>query len=386
MIDGDKKMERIDEIRSMTPGQRKELCVRLRPVIFSYLHDLGYDTADGRKNIPCPVCDRGHRTPCSGVNRDTLMFHCFTCGRTLDVVGLHQELTHTDYYQALADIETNYPSNYPTIQTIRTVQNYPTIRTVQNNPNYPTIQNLDDPIRPSDEWIAKAEQYIHDCQTRIWKDAGKPGRQYMANRGITEETLWHFGIGYDPNRGGMIVIPTFVPYLVRGKEVTYPVRVQRRLMNPYEGVSKYQMVKDSIASAPFNGSALIHDPYIVMPEGEMDVLILWQEGRKVASAVTFGSADFAPNPKPWRDYLKCPEYICVCGDSDTAGDRGDDKTLEAIQRLINIRGAERTDEHHVFRRTLPDTVNGIHVKDWNDYYQAGGNIPALLDELFQFTD
>lgn len=347
--------------------------IELKPYIFPYLEKLGVDpgTPERPKQFICPVCHHGEDTPPAKVwsENGSYLLKCFSasCGVSLDVIGLSRKLNGYGYYEAVADVINTCGASLPIA---------PKAYQVQHNTVRPP--KAVDPEPPSAEWQAQANAYIDKCSKRLWEDVGKEARDYlMIQRGLEEHTLRTFSIGYDPAYGGMVTIPTFVRLDDNADPV--PMRVKQRLIHPATNQSKYRMLKGSISSCPFNDDALLHEPYIVLVEGEIEVMTIWQQGLSVCDAVTFGSASNVPDAVVWRDWLKYPAVICICGDNDEPGRKADADMLATVQQLSVIRSKinRLTDKDHVFMASLPEGY-----KDWNEFYMRGGDIPAQLEKMF----
>lgn len=354
----------------------------LKPYIFPYLEKkLGVDpgTPQRPKLFVCPFCGGGnkvnHTAPAKVWSENgSYLLKCFSCThKAVDVLHLAQEQYGYGFYEAVADIINTAGASLPVVPKSYQVQ--------QNEVRTGTAV---DPEPPSAEWIRNANVYIDECSERLWKPVGKEARDYlMITRGLEERTLRTFSIGYDPACGGMVTIPTFVRLDDNADPV--PMRVKQRLIhpriNPETGKeeNKYRMLKGSISSCPFNDGALLHEPYVVEVEGEIEVMTIWQQGITVCDVFTFGSATNVHDPVIWRDWLKYPEYICICGDNDEAGRRSDAEKLATINQLSRIREQinRKTDADHVFMASLPDGYN-----DWNEFYMKGGDVRAQLEKMF----
>ena len=349
--------------------------IELKPYIFPYLEKLGVDpgTPERPRQFVCPVCHKGENTPPAKVwsENGSYLLKCFSCGVSLDVIGLSRKLNGYGYYEAVADVINTCGASLPVVP-----------KAYQVRPNTVRPPKAVDPEPPSAEWQEQANAYVDKCSKRLWEDVGKEARDYlMIQRGLEEHTLRTFSIGYDPAYGGMVTIPTFVcrntkPELFRVKQ-----RLLHPRINPETGKeeNKYRMLKGSISSCPFNDDALLHEPYIVLVEGEIEVMTIWQQGIVVCDAVTFGSASNVPDAVVWRDWLKYPAVICICGDNDEPGRKADADMLATVQQLSRVRSNVNrlTDDKHVFRASLPDGY-----KDWNEFYMKGGDVRAQLEKMF----
>ncbi len=351
----------IAEINAMTKEQRKSFAQGLRPYIFLYLEHLGFDagTKERPRNIACPVCGNGTNTPCAGIDPSSYCLKCFSCGEYIDVVGLSQKLHGGSFSEAIADVENTVDGPLPDPAAVPK----------------PVRQRPTDPQRPGHVWEVNADIWVRKCSAALWDRKNDLALYWLTHdRGLNPDTLKHFHIGYSPS-SGTITIPTYVP--IDGENVL--MRVKQRRLYPREDESKYLNRAGSVASVPFNAAALKHDPYVFLVEGEIDAMTLWQTARDLIAPVTFGSVTSTPDAVMWRDWLKCPDVICVCGDNDDPGRAADAKTYKSLRRLKNIRcwnGEDRTDERHVFRASLPEGV-----KDWNDYYIRGGDVRGLVESM-----
>ena len=351
----------IAEIKLMTYEQRKSYAQGLRPYIFLYLEQHGYNagTKERPRNIACPVCGNGTNTPCAAVDPSCYILKCFSCGAWIDVVGLSQNLNGYSFEAAIEDVANTVGGPLPDPAAApKPIQQRPT-----------------EPERPPDVWTLSADIYVRKCCAALWDYKNRHALYWLTHdRGLQPDTLKHFRIGYSPN-SNTITIPTYVPF--DGENVL--MRVKQRYLSRNKERSKYAQYPGSVASVPFNADALKHDPYVILVEGEIDAMTLWQTARDLIAPVTFGSVTSTPDAVMWRDWLKCPDVICVCGDNDDPGRTADAKTYKSIQRLKDIRrwnGEDRTDERHVFRASLPEGV-----KDWNEYYTSGGDVRGLIESM-----
>ena len=346
----------------------------LKPCIFPYLERLGLNpgTPERPRMIQCPLCGNGARTPCAKVwsENGSYLLKCFSCGhKAVDVIALSQELRGGNWYDAVADVLNTCGGEVPAAPIQRAAPK-----------EQPT-----EPVSPPAEWTAKAAEYIDACCKKLWSAEGSTARAYLMDaRGLNERTLKKFRVGFDPRprfNDPLIIIPSFVPLDDPATCSSFiPMRVKRRRLNPREGQGKYNQLTGSAASCPFNASALLHDPYVFLVEGEIDVMTIWQEGVSIGAAVTFGATSHSPDAVIWRDWLKWPELLCICGDNDDPGRAADAKKHADMFRLAAVRAdaGRKTDAAHIFRASLPEGV-----KDWNEYYTGGGNIARLMEDMLE---
>lgn len=158
---------------------------------------------------------------------------------------------------------------------------------------------------------------------------GEPGRRYLRSRGLNDETIRVWEIGWCP-----IGHPVYRK--LRGR-ITFPVRDQNGRIVTISGRKafttlpgpKYDMYPFSATKVLFglwqNRGEIRNLNRAVVTEGQIDVIMAWQKGFRIATS-TFGA-----HGTPWHLALlaRYAQRIDVLYDADTAGERG----LEAIKRI-----------------------------------------------------
>jgi len=118
-------------------------------------------------------------------------------------------------------------------------------------------------------------------------------------------------------------------------------------------------------------------PYVIITEGEKDVLTLLELGYRYAISVPNG-ASCVPEKElePFREWLDACERVIICGDNDEAG-------RPLVDRLISYFGVRSC------------VVQLVHYKDISEYYQGEGAeaarrlidaAPRLADEEILYVD
>lgn len=378
-------MVTINEIRNLTNNERDEIRDDLRPNIYDYVERIGW-TSNAHKSFACPICGAGSRTPNTSINPHTFCMKSWSCGcfegRYLGVypwdlfavIAYNEPSVNDVPYEALA-----FACNlYGYSLSAKKSNGQSAVSATVHERKYQPAE-LADPIPPSQQWQDEAERFVTQCEKNFWSASGDKARRYMMEqRKLTAKTLKHFRIGYNPKTFYLngewkapagITIPTYV------SGVLYRVKVRTD-----SGKPKYQNYKDSVGCCPFNDYDLLHEIDVVLVEGEIDAMTVYQEGD--CGVCTFGSANSIEIAVTWREWLKNPDRICICMDADDAGDSANNALLAEIRRLRNIRPV--TDDS-VFIEHLPNPEHKPKY-DWSAFFADGGDITETLDGFFPLMD
>ncbi|GAB4389917.1 MAG: hypothetical protein Kow0025_18410 [Thermodesulfovibrionales bacterium] len=157
------------------------------------------------------------------------------------------------------------------------------------------------------------------------------------DRGFADETIRHFKLGYEAGAVNWISMPSYV----QGELVN----VKYRSLPPAKKAFKRT---EGGASVLFNGDCLKGASEVIITEGEMDALSVWQAGHKNVVSIPNGCSSFAPE---WVDQLEGMEKITLWFDADEKGQKA---AIEVADRL----GLDR----------CYNITTGY--KDGNDYFRA----------------
>lgn len=158
---------------------------------------------------------------------------------------------------------------------------------------------------PKDEKRSQWEGKDPHAFAQIDEECGYPARDYFLGRGITQEAIDFFQLGYSGNKK-MAVIPTFdeanhlcgvIGRVIEGKRYQYST-----------GLARSEIV--------WNLNNVKQYDRIVLTEGALDAIYLWQAGIKEACAI-LGSAIGHDQWKSIRKYFS--EVVCFF-DNDAAGE------------------------------------------------------------------
>ena len=162
--------------------------------------------------------------------------------------------------------------------------------------------------------------------------------EYLTSRGITEETLKKFKLGYENDW-------ISIPHYVNEK----PVSIKYRKISHKEYKRLY-----GTPSVLFNLDNLTPDlDYVIITEGEFDTIKGSQEGIVNIIGTTTGAESFQDR---WLPFLKRFKKIYICFDSDETGQRGAQKVAETLglNRCFNILLPEKDLNDYLLKYTVKD--------------------------------
>lgn len=194
-------------------------------------------------------------------------------------------------------------------------------------------------VAPVGTWTEQAKKFALDCYDAI---ADTPAAlAYLEGRGILQETLGEFGLGWNAGKKGWglfksrdswgllpemneetgkprplwLPIGWVIPYLVRGEVV----RLRIRQVDDAKFGPRYYMVPGSssatmVIEPKFPG---YRDVYVIV-ESELDAILVSQEASDLVGVMALGSASTRPD-KVAADKLDRAAHIMNALDADGAG-------------------------------------------------------------------
>ena len=235
---------------------------------------------------------------------------------------------------------------------------------------------------------------------------GEPGRAYLADRGLTEETIEAFGVGFAPEgwdnliraakRDGIApeALETTGLIVPRSEGTGYYDRFRGRVMFPIldtldrpigfggralgDAQPKYLNSpetpffhkKEALYGLPQAREAIQGDRRAVVVEGYFDVIMPWQTGVQIAVA-TLGTSLTDEHIQALKRFA---DEVIVVFDSDLAGQRAADRAMELflahdvrILMAVVPQGKDPCDycrEHgaEAFRRLLDEATDAFKFK------------------------
>ncbi|RLL48056.1 DNA primase [Oceanobacillus piezotolerans] len=285
----------------------------------------------------CPF--HGEKTPSFSVTQDKQIFHCFGCNKGGNVVTFMMEIESFSFVEAIRFLANRRGIPLPEIDI--------------NANNTSSKQELD--ILAAYEWLTKLYHHL----IRFTKD-GKEGYQYLRDRGISDEAIDTFQLGFAPNvrdftvqflkkkgfneallvNAGLVSLQNDNSVIDRFRgRVIFPIRNHIGKPIAFGGRSiaggepKYL---NSAESELFQKGKLLYNfdlakkhirkqNEVVLFEGYMDVISSYQAG-VLNGVATLGTSLTESQAKLLKRYV---DTVIVCYDGDRAG-------VEATYKAANI--------------------------------------------------
>ncbi|MDN6731284.1 MAG: DNA primase, partial [Atopostipes suicloacalis] len=300
----------------------------------------------------CPFHE--DKTPSFSVNERKQLFHCFSCGRGGNVFNFIREIDGLTYPEAI--IKTAELINYPLEDSM--------ISRVFNQ-----VNNEESATGKLYSINQLAKEFYH--HVLMYTDIGKPALDYLLERGLTEETLIEFEIGFSPAQRNALFIylssqddyefeteiykdsglfsenqsPGEKDFLDRfTNRIIFPIHNERKQSIGFSGRIFKEKKDDSFVQAKylntpqtslFNKSQVLYnfgeakaairrEKEAIFFEGYMDVIAAWQAGIK--NGIASMGTSLTENQIQMVDRFS--DHIVLAFDGDDAG-------KEAIKRSID---------------------------------------------------
>ena len=325
----------------------------------------------------CPFHGPDHNPSCHIYPPDARSpkwrFKCFSCGAAGDAIDFVQQadgLTRGDAARRLA----GGSSRYLTRQSLRVVRS-----------DRPVVA---EPWQ-DERWQEAVGRIVDEGEARLWSSEGDAARAWLHGRGLTDETIRRFRLGWNPSerfhgpirclasprkkgmilesRGILMPLPAPDPGRWSGCNVR---RLDESMGDPADG-DKDQCLNGTRRGYLFPSrrmsrlDARTGEPaVVVIVEGEIDALIGFQDlGHLVNVATIGGASSTTPKPPALAELARCPGLL-IATDNDDPG-------IEAARVWLE-RDPRRT------RRGLLG-----RSKDFGQYVQRGGDLVAWLRTQFE---
>ena len=291
----------------------------------------------------CPF--HNEKTPSFTVNDDKAFYHCFGCGAHGSAIDWAMQMEGLSFPEAVERLAGDAGMAVPQ-------------STPEEQARAKRAKTLLDANEAASAWFEK----------QLYQADGRQALEYLRGRGLTEETIARFRLGFAPDQrdalgqalkadgydeamlieAGLIAKPederaTYDRF--RGR-VIFPITDRRgrviafggRIMTDREGVAKYLNSPETplfhkgrtLYALALAREAAANDAEVIVTEGYMDVIALHQAG--------FGGAVAPLGTAVTEDHIQAlwrlaPEPI-LCFDGDNAGQRAAQRSAERVLPLL----------------------------------------------------
>jgi len=313
--------------------------VRLKQLLYL---ERGYKRSGDHLMIQCPYHSDGQeRRPSAGIRESDGMFHCFSCGEVHD---LPQVISHCLGYSDITGKEG--------LKWL--VKNFATVEVEERKD-----VELDLSRNTGSSSVVDTKNYVTDEEL----DNYRYTHPYMYERGLTDDVIELFDIGYD-HGSDSITFPVrdingnclFVARRsVKSKWYNYPKGVEKPLYGLYEyhkDIHDKTYVGKCTGQEITSGKYMLQSLPVIVCEGMFDALTCWVHGKyAVALNGTGNELQF----KQLRQ-LPCRKLI-LATDNDEAGQRARSRIRANVKNKIIT--------EYVLPRGKKD-INELSKKEFND--------------------
>ncbi|MBD5081897.1 MAG: DNA primase [Ruminococcaceae bacterium] len=311
----------------------------------------------------CPF--HSEKTASCHIYADTQSFYCFGCGAGGDVINFIRLIEHLDYIES--------------------------IKFLAQRANIPMPEDSRDKTAEAKQKMLEinrqAARFYRDV---LLSDKGAPGRQYLLQRGLSENTIRKYGLGFAPNSWDTLKSFMLSKGYTEQELLDAALLAAKRPQNGQQGGERlhtYDKFRNRVmfpiidrrgniigfggrtleADAPakylnsdetlvfhkrsslfsLNFAKNTREKFLILCEGYMDVISLNQAGFDNAIA-TLGTAITPEQARLMRQYC---EEVVISYDSDGAGQKATMKAINLLgeagvdARVLQMTGAKDPDEY-----------------------------------------
>ncbi len=309
-------------------------------------------TRGGEYVGPCPLCKSGHRIHVQPATGLWFCRICFPDGRWRSAIDYVMMRDRVDFLEACRRLGANPQPDGKAAKL--------------------SLPEIPEDTEPLDTWRAKVVAIVADCEARLWTEEGAKALDWLRNRGFNDGTLRSWRLGFNPAKRERMLADgetqrgRYVEGLWVCHGITIPgiafdglpwlVNVRRPVQ---DHTKRYRAVGGSRKKAMLGRPTGKAD--LLLVEGELDMMLAWQEAGDLVDVATFGSCNVQPSGR-WLPYLASYARQWICYDLDPSGQEGAGKWAWSARSK---------------RLRLP-LLEG-EGKDLGDFVKAGGNLRAWLD-------
>ncbi len=296
--------------------------------------------------LHCPFHE-DHEPSCTA-NTQKNGFHCFGCGVKGNIfafVRLKEEIdsgdTNKDDRQAAVLIAEWFEiaSSKPEDAQARTGKERTRRKPVQEKRQEPSSASARESVQDATAQVHEEKPALVNTPLAFAFKNLDHAHPYLAARGLTKETIEHFGVGYHAGRGimsGRIVIPI---HNEQGELVAYAGRWPADEGWP-EGEDKYKLPpgfhKSLVVFNLHRARDLARDQGLIVVEGFFDAMRLWQAGIRNAVAL-MGSSMSDEQERLIAAAVGPQGRVALMLDEDAAGWRCREEVLSRLSSHVYVK-------------------------------------------------
>lgn len=330
----------------------------------------------------CPF--HQEKTPSFTVNRDKQIFYCFGCREGGNVITFLMKIADKTFPEVIKDLAAKTGVVLPPVSSGKEGRQKDLIKE--------NIININ---------LKAAQQFAH-C---LYSNAGAPARKYLQKRGIHDDVVKHFRLGYAPDTWRSLTdyieksslslkLAEQAGLIIRGKEDGYYDRFRGRLIFPIENVFEEVVAfggrildqgEPKYLNSPetpvyIKGKNLYglnkareeirKKGFALIVEGYFDLISLWNAGIRNVVA-TLGTALTREHLDLLRRYTT---DVVALFDPDEAGKKALDRSLELfLSAQMKARALilpDRCDPDEYVRKFGKEKMDELisHAQPLSDYY------------------
>ena len=264
-------------------------------------------TGGGEWAGPCPFCGGKDRFRVQPFHPDGGRYFCRGCGENHwhDVIDYVMTRDQINFQEALSQLAPNKIAHTDNKVTIKSTE-------------------IDHP-----QWLQSSYEFLGICVDRLWSDEGQRARNYLYWRGLNDESLMHWHLGYNPADSygvldewgipgdGKLFLPKGIVIPCHDAEGLHYLKIRRRTGDP-----KYLLLKGG-NTWPFGLDTYLHTVYGFIFEGEFDVMLAYQTGFTGVGYASLPAGQ--PIKTDYQHFFNGIEDAIVAFDTDGEGQSAADK-------------------------------------------------------------
>ena len=304
------------------------------------------------------------KTPSFSIDEFEGFYHCFGCGESGDLITFVKKMEGLDFMEAVEFLAKSVGMEMQ----------------FESQSDMATIAELNKQKKQAFKALYDAKEFY---KQQIYEKTAIKAQQYLRDRKINKSSLENFEIGYSPNfkmlvahlkelgyneetlmNAGIISESKGKFYDSIAERLVFPIYdtygqvigFSGRILDSELDVAKYKNTRQTIVfdksraifglKQVMDAKRVQHFNYLILAEGQIDVIMLHQYGFQCAVA-TQGTALTEQHARVLK---KVCDKIFICYDGDSAGQKATYRALDILQsvglkvKIINIPNGQDPDE------------------------------------------